>query len=231
MAAKFLALVLARGGSKGIPKKNIKLLGGKPLLAYTIEAAKASRYLDRVILSTEDQEIAETGRRYGAEVPFMRPAELATDQASSIDTIIHALNWLRDTEGYLPDYTVLLQPTSPFRTAADIDGAIEKLLQCGAASLVSLCEADAHPFWLKKIVDDRVVPFTEEGAGITRRQDLPAVYNLNGAIYIAETELMIREKTFYVGTTAPYVMSKESSVDLDDMVDWLVAEALLKERR
>ena len=230
MSAKFLALVLARGGSKGVPKKNIKFLNNKPLLAYTVEEAKKSGYLGRVVLSTDDHVIAVVGRQYGAEVPFMRPQELAGDQASSIDTIVHALNWLKANEGYEPDFTVLLQPTSPFRTVEHIDGAIEKLLSSGADSLVSLCAADYHPFWMKRIVNDMVVPFTNEGVNIIRRQDLPEVYSLNGAIYIARTQQLMRDKTFYVGRTVPYVMSKESSLDIDDQLDWLVAEALMKER-
>ncbi|AZR73887.1 acylneuraminate cytidylyltransferase [Anoxybacter fermentans] len=230
MSANFLALILARGGSKGIPKKNIKILNGKPLLAYTIEEAKKSKFIDRVVLSTESEEIAEVGKRYGAEVPFMRPKELATDEASSIDAIIHALNWLKMNEDYWPKFTVLLQPTSPLRTVKDIDGAIEKLLEHNAESLVSLCEVDKHPFWLKKIIDNRVVPYTEEGQHITRRQDLPKVYSLNGAIFIAESILLVKERSFYVGRTIPYIMPKERSVDIDNIIDWHLAEILMKER-
>ncbi|MCK4257422.1 MAG: acylneuraminate cytidylyltransferase family protein [Halanaerobiales bacterium] len=230
MSSNFLALVLARGGSKGVPRKNIRNLDGKPLLAYTSEEAKKSNYIDRVILSTEDEEIASVGREYGVEVPFMRPDELATDEASSIEVIKHALNWLKMNENYWSKYTVLLQPTSPLRTVEDIDGAIERLLHSDGDSLVSLCETDKHPFWLKRIENDQIVPYTEEGLHIVRRQDLPKVYSLNGAIYIAESTLLLKHSSFYVGNTIPYLMPKDRSIDIDDRIDWAVAETLIKER-
>lgn len=229
--SKILALILARGGSKGIPKKNIKILKGKPLLAYTIEEAKNSKYIDRIILSTDDKYIANTGKKYGAEVPFIRPEKLATDEATSEDTMIHAIKWLQDNDNYNPKYTMLLQPTSPLRIKKDIDKSIELIINKGADSLVGLVKSDKHPYWMMEIKNGEVVPFDERKTEYNRRQELPPIYIINGAMYIVRTELLLKEKNLQPGYTVPYIMPKKRSVDIDDMMDWRFVEMLIEERR
>jgi CMP-N-acetylneuraminic acid synthetase len=224
-----LGLILARGGSKGIPRKNIKKLNGKPLVSYTIKAARKSSYLDRIVVSTDDSEIAAVAEHWGAEAPFLRPDKLATDEAASIDAVIHAVNWLKKESSYHPEYTMLLQPTSPLRKTEDIDKAVEKLIKNGGGSLIGLSESDKHPYWMMKIKEGEVVPFSEKKSQYTRRQDLPEVYEINGAIYLAETEKMLSEKKLLPGITLPYTMPKKRSIDIDDRLDWKLAEVLLKE--
>ncbi|SJZ43945.1 acylneuraminate cytidylyltransferase family protein [Selenihalanaerobacter shriftii] len=227
---QILAIILARGGSKGIPKKNIKELNGKPLIAYTIESAKQSRYIDCLVLSTDDEEIAEVGKQYGAEVPFIRPDELATDTAKSEDAIIHALNWLRDNEEYLPDYIMLLQPTSPLRAVEDINRSIEKLTASKADSLISICKTDKSPYWMKTINDEGYLePVISEKKHYNRRQDLPDTYQLNGAIYIAKVEMFLKYKSFFTDKIVPYIMPRERSIDIDDVIDWKLIQLLLEE--
>lgn len=227
-----LAVILARGGSKGIPGKNIKELKGKPLIAYTIEEAKKSEYIDRIILSTDDNEIARVGQDYGAEVPFMRPEELARDDSLSRDAILHALDWLEENEDYTPEYLMILQPTSPLREVKDIDNSIEKIVKEDADSIIGICETEKHPYWMIEIKTGEVVPFNKEGIKCTRRQDLPDIYHINGAIYVAKTELYIKNEEPWrnekIGTI-PYIMPKERSVDIDNMLDWKLVELLLEE--
>ena len=156
-----VAVITARGGSKGIPQKNLRTVLGKPLIAYSIEAALQAKTLTRTIVSTDDETIAQVSRQYGAEVPFLRPQHLATDTATSIAVLQHAVTYLAEQEGYLADIVVCLQPTSPLRSAEDIDQAVNLCLRSGADSVVSLCQAKHHPFWMKKIVDGRVHPLIE----------------------------------------------------------------------
>lgn len=226
MAKRVLAIIPARGGSKGLPLKNIKMIAGKPLLAWTIEAAFKSKLIDQLIVSTDDQEIADVARKLGASVPFLRPTEFATDVASGMQPVFHAL-------GELPgfDYVVLLQPTSPLRDASDIDGSIQKCLTDGAVSCVSVTESLSHPNHCY-LLDDRgqmtlYVPNPEKFA---RRQDMPRVYCLNGAVYVAKVAWLKENKSFVGSETVSFVMPKDRSVDIDDLYDFEIAEFLIKKR-
>lgn len=220
------ALIPARGGSKGIPRKNIKLMAGKPLIVWTIEAALRSALLDAVVVSTEDEEIAEVARKAGAQVPFMRPAELAQDASAGLDPVLHALDQLPHYDAVL-----VLQPTSPMRSSADIDGCLRLAAERGAPSVVSVCEPDSHPYWTYRMQPDLSMRPLLDGAPITRRQDLPPVAALNGALYFARVEWLRRNGGLIGPETLAYVMTREHSVDLDTPLDWKLAEILLKEAK
>lgn len=221
-----LALVPARGGSKGVPGKNVRPAGGKPLIAWTVEAARKSRYVDRVILSSDDPSIAAVAARFGCEVPFMRPAELATDEADSMSVVRHALKSL--PERY--DFLLLLQPTSPLRTAADIDAALEQCLQREAGSCVSVCEPDKSPYWMMTMTAEGAVqPLFPPEQVPARRQDAPSIFALNGAIYIAPSDHLAAGGDFVTRGTVGYVMPKERSFDIDTELDLRLADFLLTE--
>lgn len=230
MDIKVLALIPARGGSKGIPRKNIKEINGKPLISYTISEAKKSKYIHRVLVSTEDKEIAEISCKFGAEVPFLRPEELAKDSTPGMDPVIHCLNWLREKGGYVPDFLCLLQCTSPFRTAERIDEAIKLLLDKNADSVVSVCESETSPYWMKKVENGILKDFITDGPFYGRRQDAPVTYKLNGAIYITRTDLLLKNKSWYTENTLAYIMDVYSSIDIDNMMDFKFAEFLMKEK-
>lgn len=218
------ALIPARGGSKGIPRKNIKLFAGKPLIVWTIEAALRSSMLDAVVVSTDDPEIADVARQAGAQVPFMRPSELALDQTPGLDPVLHALDQLPQYDSVL-----LLQPTSPLRTTEDIDACLRLATQQHAQSVVSVCEADTHPYWTYRLTRDQALSRFVDAEPIARRQDLPQAFTLNGALYFADAN-WLRSSGSLVGTeTLAYVMAKERSVDLDTPLDWKLAELFLKE--
>ena len=219
-----LGLIPARGGSKGIPRKNIKMIAGKPLIIWTIEAALQSSLLGAVVVSTDDPEIAEIARQAGAEVPFMRPAELAQDQTPGLDPVLHALNQLTQYDSVL-----LLQPTSPLRTTEDIDGCLSLVMQKKASSVVSVNEADTHPYWTYRLNSDQTMVRFVEAASIARRQDLPTAFTLNGSMYFAEAKWLRLSGSLVNTETMAYVMSREHSVDLDTQLDWKFAELLLKE--
>lgn len=228
---KILALIPARGGSKGIPRKNIIGLCGRPLIGYTIEAGLKSRYIDTVMVSTDDREIAEVSRACGAEVPFLRPAELASDTAKTIDAVLYAVRTLREA-GKAFDVLVLLQPTEPLRTAKDIDAALEKYFACGEKALVSVSEVDDHPILTRTIEEtpegERLKPLLE-GSSTCRRQDMPAYYRVNGCIYINPVR-ELEESTSFNDNPVPFVMEKSHSVDIDEMSDLALAEYWLKKR-
>lgn len=226
-----LAIIPARGGSKGVHRKNIRNLNGKPLIAYAIEEAKKSKYIDRVIISTEDSEIAETGKRFGGEIPCIRPVELAQDDTASIDCILHMLKWLKKQENYFPDYVCLLQCTSPLRTFEDIDRSINRMIETKSDGVVSVCEAEVNPYWTNIFNGNRLEYFLKEGKSITRRQELPEIYRTNGAVYVAKTEKLIKEKTFELDDITGYVMSGENSIDIDNELDFKIAELLIKEQK
>lgn len=227
---KILAIVPARGGSKGVPKKNIKKINGKPLISYTIEAAKSCKLIDRVVVSTDDIEIAEISREYGAEIPYLRPNDLAGDKSPTIDCIIHMLDYLKENEDYVPDYVMLLQCTSPLRNSKHVEEAINKLFETRKDAIVSICEAEVNPYWANVFNGDNLEYFIEEGKNITRRQDLPEVYRLNGAMYIVKTKILLQEKTFEPKSLTGYVMDDISSVDIDTAMDFKIAEIIMKER-
>lgn len=222
---KVLAIVPARGGSKGVPRKNIRDLAGKPLIAWSILAGRGSKYVDRLIVSTEDEEIAEVARRCGAEVPFLRPAHLAKDDTPGIDPVLHALEEL---PGY--DYVVLLQPTSPLRDSGDIDGCLELCLSTGASGCVSVTEPDKSPYWMYTVAGDGTMRPLLELERATRRQDLPKVWALNGAVYVARVEGLCAERSFLTADTRAYLMPKERSADIDTEIDLAVAALLLQQK-
>lgn len=226
---EILAIVPARGGSKGVPRKNIKDLNGKPLIAYTIEAAKASQYIDKVMVSTEDSEIKDVSLKFGGEVPFFRPQQLATDSSPSIDAILYTINRLKEEYNYFPKYVCLLQCTSPLRNEKHIDEAFLKLKETNMDAIVSVCEAEVNPYWSNVFKGDKLDYFLEEGKNITRRQDLPDVYRINGAIYIIKTDVLIENKTFEPDNLTGYIMDNMSSVDIDTSLDFSIAELLIKE--
>jgi N-acylneuraminate cytidylyltransferase len=222
-----LAIVPARGGSKGVARKNLRPVAGKPLIAWTIEAASRSRYLDRLILSSDDDEIIATARHLGCEAPFRRPADLATDEASSIDVILHAVRCL--PERY--DYIVLLQPTSPLRIASDIDGAVAACRHHDAPSCVSLSRADKNPRWMFTMdTQKRLLPILG-GEAPPQRQAAGEIFALNGAVYVARLAFLEAERTFLGERTVGYVMPRERALDIDDEFDLKLADLLMREGR
>lgn len=227
-----LGVIPARGGSKGIPRKNLALLAGRPLIAYTCEAARASRTLTRVIVSTDDAEIAGTADRLGVEVPFLRPAALASDETPMLDVLVDLLATLDAREAYRPDVIVLLQPTSPFRRAEHIDGAVRLLQDTGADSVVSVVAVPHQfsPASLLRIEGDRLVPVGGT-IGPMRRQDKPALFARNGpAVLAVRRSTLVDEGALYGTDVRPLVMAREDSIDVDDAFDLQVAEMLLSAR-
>ena len=230
---KILGLITARGGSKGIPRKNIKPLLGKPLLQYTAEAALAATRLQRVILSTEDPEIADVGRQCGLDVPFMRPVELAQDSTPSLDVIVHALRWIEEHGGAL-DAVCLLQPTNPFRTAADIDAAAELYARSGADCLISILPVphEYNPHWVYFRGDDGYLRLsTGEPQPLPRRQLLPESYHREGSIYISRWDMVVRRHTLFGERVIGYEMDSHRSINIDRPEDWSAAERMLQEGR
>jgi len=228
---EILAVIPARGGSKGLPGKNIKLIAGKPLIAWSIEAAKESRYVDEVIISTDSQEIADVAASWGGNVPFLRPAELATDEARGIDVILHAINWMRSHTSRF-SLVVVLQPTSPLRTSEDIDNAVELYFGKNANAIVSVCKAEHHPWWSNTLQEDGDMKnFLRPETQNTNRQDLPTYFRLNGALYLADINFLERSNTFISEGTFAYLMPQEKSVDIDTHTDFLLAEILLTEQK
>jgi CMP-N,N'-diacetyllegionaminic acid synthase len=227
----FVAVIPARGGSKQIPGKNIVSVGGKPLIAWSIEAARASSRVDRVIVTTDYRDIAEVSRDYGAEVPFIRPEMLARDDTPGIEPILHTLSWCGENEAYYPDYVIVLQPTSPLRTAGDIDAAIDLLEDKGAESVVSVTPTRDHPWWAKKIDGNgQLSDFIAQTEVIAYRQRLPEVYRLNGAIYLAQRNILLETKSWYSEKTYAYIMPEERSLDIDMPWDLYLANLILRDQ-
>lgn len=206
-----------------MPGKNIRPLKGKPLIGWSIEAARTSRYVSRVVVSSDDEEILAVARNQGAETPFRRPASLAGDATPSMDVVLHALDQLAGFE-----WVVLLQPTSPLRLSADIDAAIEQCLKTNAPACVSVCEAPASPWWMFEVgAECRMRSFLPAEQRPVRRQDLPDLYALNGAVYVAKTEWLRTSRSFLTEETVAYVMPPARSVDIDTLFDFQLAECLL----
>lgn len=221
-----LAVIAARGGSKGLPRKNILPLAGKPLIAWSIECASQSKYIDRCIISTDDQEIANVAKEWGGDVPFLRPAELARDDTPGILPVMHAVE---NIGGY--DLVVLLQPTSPLRTPSDIDGCLKTMTDANAPACVSVTPAEQSPFWMYMITEKGTLKPVLDGADRdVPRQRLPDVYVLNGAVYAAEIEWLKETRSFLTGETAAYVMPRERSVDIDTLDDFRMAEMMMTRR-
>ncbi len=231
-----VGVVIARGGSKGLPNKNLRRLGGKPLVAHTIRAASRARTLDHLILSTDSPEIARVGRRYGAEVPFLRPKRLARDSTHTPPVIEHAVRYLERHEGMRVDIVVTLQPTSPFRRPEHIDTAVRRLAADPRLdSVVTVKKASFPPFWMFTSRNGRLVPFVSDRTdySVRERQQLPAVYQPNGAVYATRRELLATRgvlfSAFRGGRTGYVEMDELASVDVDGPADLLVAGLLLKQ--
>jgi CMP-N-acetylneuraminic acid synthetase len=229
---RVLAVVTARGGSKRVPRKNVRDFAGKPLIAWTVEAALAlGDRLHGVVASTDDPEIAGAARAAGAEVPFLRPAELSVDTAKSLPVVRHAVRFVEERDGVKMDWVLLLQPTSPLRTAADLSACLDLAEAGGCTSVVAVCELADHPVFAKKI-DGRgmLVPFVlPEPEGIRRQDVSPRAYKRNGAAYLTRRDVLMEgEGSIYGDAVRPYVMPEERSVDIDSEVDFLLAEILAR---
>lgn len=222
---RVLGIIPARGGSKGIPHKNIVDLGGRPLLAWTIDEARKSHFIDRLILSSDDSAIIAVAWALGCEVPFVRPAALATDQADGVAPVFHALQAL--PEHY--DYVVLLQPTSPFRLAEDIDACLQTCAPGGSPCCVSVREVDKGPAWMfYRETDGRMSPVLPAANRTARRQNQPKVYVLNGAVYAARTQWLQASGVFITADTVCHVMPTERSIDIDTPLDLAVCKEILQ---
>lgn len=228
---RIVGLVPARGGSKGIPRKNIRLLCGRPLLHYTSDAALACRSLSRVLLSTEDDEVAAIGRAGGLEVPFLRPTELANDCTPMLPVILHAVAWL-ETHGEQFDAICLLQPTNPLRRPEDIDGCVDLLVRDGADAVVTVLPvpAEHNPHWTYLRGEDGFLRLsTGESEPISRRQDLPAAFHREGSVYVTRRDVLVEGRSLYGQRLAGYPMPAERCVNLDAPEDWERAERLVRE--
>lgn len=229
---KVLGIIPARGGSKGVPRKNIRLLHGKPLLAYTVEAAKNAGRLTRIILSTEDEEIAEVGLKYGVDVPFMRPNELAQDTTPTLPVIWHAVETL-EAAGEIYDAICLLQPTNPLRRAEDIDNCIELFEQTGADSVVSIMPVphEYNPKWVYwKNADGKMILTTGETEPIPRRQDLPPAFHREGSVYVTRKTVLFGAGNLYGVNVQGYEIEPEYSANVDTLEDWNEVEQRLQKR-
>jgi CMP-N,N'-diacetyllegionaminic acid synthase len=228
---KILGLITARGGSKGLPGKNIRDLCGKPLIAWTIDTAMAVVSLDDVVVSTDSEEIAAVACKHGVEVPFLRPPELATDTATSIDVVIHALDFL-SAQGRNYEIVVLLEPTSPLRDVLDINAALARLMASDASAIVGVCRAETvHPSFMYRIdADGRMKPFLELQPNGMRRQEIEPLFFLEGTIYASKINVLRERRSFYHADTIAYEVPKWKSIEIDDIEDFLIVEAIVKHR-
>lgn len=221
---KILAVIPARGGSKGLPRKNIRTFAGKPLIAWSIEEALKVTAINTLICSTEDEDIAAIARDHGCPVPFMRPRELAGDQVSGIDVLVHALEFYRSRQTFF-DVLINLQCTSPLRTAAHIEEAITFFQKKKAENLISVCEAEHNPHWMMTLTSKgTLIPLMDNVYISKRRQELPQVYRPNGAIYMARIDNFLSHRDFKSPAPVPYIMTSRNSVDIDDENDFLLAQ-------
>jgi CMP-N-acetylneuraminic acid synthetase len=228
---KILGITLARGGSKSVPRKNIRPILGVPLIGYTIAEALRSRFITRYIVSTDDEEIRQVALKYGADAPFLRPSEFSTDTASSVGALQHAVSWVEQEEGVRYDYIIELMCTNPMKTVDDIDTCIERLISTGADSVIAVHRIeDHHPIRIKKIIDDRIVDFCLPEKAETRRQDLkPDAYVRSGSIYaLRRDHLMVDGRRYGSVESRPYILPDERAVNVDTEIDFLIAENLLQ---
>jgi CMP-N-acetylneuraminic acid synthetase len=231
---KFLGVIPARKGSKGIKNKNMTLLDGKPLIQYTLEAAEKSRHLDLIIVTTDDTDVIEFSKKFNVKVPFKRPEHLSTDTATSLDVVLHALNYLEINEGYVPDYVVLLQPTCPLRDEYDIDNAIEQYIEenrvCGAECLISVNIPTEHPYDCIRIEGNDMELAFDASKNCSGRQSFSQFYFVNGAIYITPVGTLRNKGLFFDSESKNsfYVMHQSRSIDIDEVFDLKMAESLLK---
>lgn len=226
-----IAIIPARGGSKGLPGKNIKELCGKPLIAWSIEAGRDSQYIDEVMVTTDSEEIAHIARKFGASVPFIRPAELASDTATSFDVIKHTLDFYENELHKKFDYVVLLEPTSPLRETGDIDASIEQLLSNSQASaVVGICKTESQnpAFLVKKNDSNFLVGYENLDMRVLRRQEISDVYFFEGSVYVSDTDTLLARKTFYHEHTLGFEVPKWKALEIDDLDDFIMVEALMK---
>lgn len=226
---RVLVLITARGGSKGVPGKNIRLLGGKPLIHWTIEAAKHSDYVDRVLVSTDSEEIRQLALLAGAEVPFLRPASLATDLAKQEDAILHAMDWC-EANGQRYDYLMVLVPTTPLRDTAEIDATIQMLAgHENARAIFTVRECDHSPLQANQLpLDGCMNGFVPESMKLKNRQELPTYFQLSGSVCLSEWDWFRAEKSFLTSRTYAYVTTARKGLDIDTMADFLLAELYIK---
>ena len=228
---KILAIIPARGGSKSVPKKNIRNLNGKPLIAYTIEAAKRiEEKFHKIIVSTDDEEIAEVAKHYGAEVPFIRPSNLAEDKTPTYPVLQHAVNFVEKDDGINIDLIMLLQPTAPFRTTEDMLNCLNLSQTSNTDSVISVVQVFSyHPILMKKIENNRLTHFSiEEKEGTPRQLYEPPAYMRNGAIYITKRNNLIEQNSIWGNSITPYVMPQERSYNIDDEIDFITSEMMMK---
>ncbi len=225
----FLAIIPARSGSKGLPGKNIKILCGKPLIAWSIEAGLASEHIDEVMVTTDSEDIANVARQYGATVPFLRPAELANDTATTFDAVKHVIDFYANEKGQWFDYIALLEPTSPLREKTDLDEMIQKITSLihEYDAIVSLGEVHEHPSILKKVLGNQVQPYVQELQMMNRRQDNDAAYFPYGVGYIVKTSTLLEEKTFYPRRTTHHLIKRYQCYEIDDIYDFLAIENIM----
>ncbi len=228
-----IGIITARAGSKRLPGKNLKPLGEMPLIAWSIKSATESGCFDRIIVSTEDEAIAGVAKGYGAEVPWLRSAELATDKAKVEDALLQVISRIKADGGITPDGVMLLQPTSPFRSAKTIKSAIKIFSEDPGKSVVSVSPSRTHPFMCKEVDELGVMrPFDADGHITLRSQDLPPVYELNGLIYLVPASFLMAEQSLYTkDTRALIVNDMEERLDIDTPLDWALAETILEMRR
>lgn len=225
----FLAVIPARSGSKRVPNKNIKDLNGKPLIAYTIEAALKSKYITKTIVSTDSIELQKIAHKFNASAPFLRPIELAQDETKSIDVVTHTLKYLKENEKEVYDFVILLQPTSPLRNEKDIDNAIRYLEKKNADAVISVCEVEHNPLWSNKLDKTKnMEKFLDKQYINSRSQDLEKFYRLNGAIYICKINKLLEENTFFINKNIfAYEMAQEKSIDIDTNLDFIITKAIM----
>lgn len=227
-----IGVIPARGGSKGVPRKNIRLLGGLPLIVYTIRAALSCPVCTDVVVSTDDPEIREIALAHGAQAPFLRPAELATDTALAIPTIQHAVGEMEARRGRPYDYIVMLQPTTPLRSADDLTEALGRLVDSDADGIISVIDVDnEHPMKMKKFVGEHLIDYEKPPVENPPRQSLPPVYMVNGALYATRRDVFMEQNTFQGAQCLGYVMPAERSVNIDNELDFLAAEYLLEQAK
>lgn len=228
---KTLAVILARAGSKGLKNKNLKKLGNKPLVSWTIDEAKKSKKIDTILLSTDSLKIAKIGKRKKICVPFLRPKNLSGDKTPSVDALEHSILFLED-RGKKFDYIVLLEPTSPFRSYKDIDNSLRKLIKSKASSLVSICKTDSlNPLFLYKKRKEFLLPIKKTKKKYLRRQDIEPTFFLDGSIYISKISSLLNKRTFCHSDTIGYEVPKWKSIEIDDIIDLELAKIILKNRK
>jgi len=229
---KILAIIPARGGSKGLPNKNIRPLLGKPLIGWTIEQAKDSKYIDKIIVSTDDQEIANVTIQFGIKVDSLRPKELAQDHSTSMDVILYTISYL-ESQGETFDMVMMLEPTSPLRESTDIDNSIETLVNnINAESIVGICKVEgAHPSFLVKLESVFLRGYINKDFKVMRRQEIDELYFFEGSLYLSYTDSLKERKNFYHNNALGYIVPKWKSFEVDDLTDFIIIEALLKAKK